>query len=438
MFYLDIVKQFLDEISANNSAIYKKEILEKYANEIQDPINPLYQLFHYVFDYDKNYYITSDNILKHYDDKVDYDLYQPDQTTLWGLLDTLSHRYKTGNDAIHYCIAFIKDNEQWKDLILKVIDKDLQIGITPTTINKIIPNFIPVYNVALANTYKEGKHKLDENWFIERKLDGVRCNLIYKNKDDIKCYSRQGKEFTTLQVLIDDVRGRLPDNTVLDGELCIVDNDGNENFQDVMKVIKRKNYTIASPMYQVFDMLTLDEFNKGKSDRLYKQRMDNLYAWHFINNGLQNVKVLNYVPYTTENRALWEKCVSMYGWEGLMFRKNVGYEAKRTNNLLKYKMWNDAEYTVKGVEYGDAQEVIDGIVHKINCVGSLVIEHKGCKVNVGTGLSLEQKKLWFVKPELIVGKQITVKYFEETQDQNGNWSLRFPVLKAVYEEQRDI
>ena len=55
-----------------------------------------------------------------------------------------------------------------------------------------------------------------------------------------------GKEFTTLQVLIDDVRGRLPDNTVLDGELCIVDDDGNENFQDVMKVIKRKNNIILN------------------------------------------------------------------------------------------------------------------------------------------------------------------------------------------------
>jgi DNA ligase-1 len=77
-------------------------------------------------------------------------------------------------------------------------------------------------------------------------------------------------------------------------------------------------------------------------------------------------------------------------------------------------------------------------MQKIKCVGSLVIEHKGCKVNVGTGLSLAQRKRWYTNPEEIVGKVITVKFFEETQDQNGNWSLRFPALKAIYEGDRDL
>ena len=75
---------------------------------------------------------------------------------------------------------------------------------------------------------------------------------------------------------------------------------------------------------------------------------------------------------------------------------------------------------------------------KIKCVGNLVIEHKGNKVGVGTGLSLEQRKRWYTNPEEIVNHVVTIKYFEETQDQFGNWSLRFPVLKAVYDGERDM
>ena len=92
----------------------------------------------------------------------------------------------------------------------------------------------------------------------------------------------------------------------------------------------------------------------------------------------------------------------------------------------------------QAVEEGDAQELINGKMEKIKCVGSLVIEYKGNKVNVGTGLSLKQRKRWYKHPEEIIGKTITVKFFSEIQDQNGNYSLRFPVLKYIYENERDL
>ena len=36
------------------------------------------------------------------------------------------------------------------------------------------------------------------------------------------------------------------------------------------------------------------------------------------------------------------------GWEGFMLRKNVGYEGKRSKNLVKVKKFHDAEYEVLG------------------------------------------------------------------------------------------
>ena len=439
-YYLEVVKSFVDELKQSNSGNYKKDVLYKWLSGKDFITETLVLLFHYVYDYDKQYYVSSSNIKKHLNDKVDFSQYKEENQfyTLWNLLDDLSSRKYTGNEAIYKCIAFMNmHEEQYKDLILDVIDKDLKIGVSETTINKIKPNLIKVYNVALANKYDSKKHKLDDCWVIERKCDGCRCNVIKKD-GIVKCYSRQGKEFTTLNNLINELKDKMPDNTVFDGEICIVDKNGNESFQDIMKLIKRKDYTIENPMLLCFDMLTLEEFEDGKGATKYTDRVTKLKDWYKQYKVLKTMSILNYERFNQEVLKNWEDKVREYNWEGLMFRKDIGYENGRTNNLLKYKKFQDAEYIVKGVEKGVIQEIVNGVATKIEAVGSLIIEHKGNQVNVGTGLSLEQRKRWFEHPEEIIGKQITVKFFEEMQDQNGNWSLRFPVLKYIYNEKRDI
>ncbi|MFY7883302.1 MAG: hypothetical protein ACOVOV_00510, partial [Dolichospermum sp.] len=60
------------------------------------------------------------------------------------------------------------------------------------------------------------------------------------------------------------------------------------------------------------------------------------------------------------------------------------------------------------------------------------------RVQVGSGFSHEQKRFYFENPNEILGKQITVQYFEETKNQNGGISLRFPTVKAIYENGRDV
>lgn len=190
--------------------------------------------------------------------------------------------------------------------------------------------------------------------------------------------------------------------------------------------------------YVMFDMLTLEEFQNKRGNRKYTERLDTLKDLYQKQGKIDNLYVVNYERYSPEALERWNQKVKEYNWEGLMFRKDVGYEGKRSQNLLKYKMFVDEEFKVIGVEEGDAQELINGVMHKIKCVGSLIIEYKGNKVNVGTGLSLEQRKAWYEHPEEIIGSTITVKYFEATKNQDNTWSLRFPVLKAVYKGDRDI
>lgn len=448
--YLDYLIVFVNLIRSTNSRLLKEETLnhwwaeaEKWEKE-QKIENLLLKMFHYVYDYDKQYYITSANILKK--DLSEKGLFAGKKyDNLWSLLDDLSNRVITGHQAIMAVQQFLKElhNEKWEKLVLDIIDKDLKCGLSEVTINKVCGNIIKTYDVALANKFDAKKHHLDSNWVIERKLDGVRCNVINK-EGTIKCYSRQGKEITTLGKLVDELQGRLPNNTVLDGEVCLVDKNGLESFQGIMKEIKRKDHTIENPLLLAFDFLTLEEFESKQGTTKYTDRVIRMVEWYDLQNwNTQNkvakhLSIINYERYSPEVLEEWNSRVKAWNWEGLMFRKDVGYEGKRTNNLLKYKMFQDAEYKVLAVEEGDAQELVDGKMVKIKCVGNLIIEHKGNKVGVGTGLSLEQRKRWYQHPEEIVGKTVTIKFFEETQNQDGSWSLRFPVLKTIYEGDRDL
>ena len=56
-------------------------------------------------------------------------------------------------------------------------------------------------------------------------------------------------------------------------------------------------------------------------------------------------------------------------------------------------------------------------------------------MRVGSGFSLEQRQAFKNDPSLIVGKVVTVSYFEETKS-DGAVSLRFPILKTIHGDRR--
>jgi DNA ligase-1 len=128
------------------------------------------------------------------------------------------------------------------------------------------------------------------------------------------------------------------------------------------------------------------------------------------------------------------------GWEGLMIREDVGYEGKRTNSLLKVKKFHDEEYVVNNLIM-ETHRIIDsvtGLETEREMLGAVEIEHKGNIVKVGSGWSQEQRIKYNENPEELLGKTITVQYFEESKNKDGEYSLRFPVVKYVYENGRTV
>jgi hypothetical protein len=114
------------------------------------------------------------------------------------------------------------------------------------------------------------------------------------------------------------------------------------------------------------------------------------------------------------------------------------YIEKSINVILKVKKFYDAEYIVEGVENSTHRVIEDGREVEEEMLGNIFITHKGNQVRVGSGFSIEQRRQFYKNPSQIIGKTITVQYFEETHNQHGGTSLRFPTIKAIYETERDF
>jgi DNA ligase-1 len=426
---LSRLRDFIEEMKATSSTNSKKEIIKKYDSPF------LRRIFEYTYSPFKQYGVTSDNLKKRPDLKFDnYD-------DLFALLDDLNERRITGHSAIQCVNGFIEKNQEFSEIIYDVIDRNIKTRATATLINSVLPGTVPGFEVALAEKFEANEKKIDfetQSWFASRKLDGVRCLAIIDHVGEIRFFSRQGKEFHTLAKLESDLKQLGLRSVVLDGEVCIMKDDELEDFQGILKEIGKKDHTVDNPMYYVFDLITLDDFERAHGETPLSSRLMQLGIYF---TGMKLKYTAPLVQLEVESREHFEELVAdatNLGYEGIMLRKDSGYEGKRSKTLLKVKKMHDAEYVVIGVENGHHRVILEGREIEEEMLRAVFIEHKGNQVRVGSGFSLEQRRLYFQNPDQILGKTITVQYFEETQDQHGEHSLRFPVIKAVHGSLREF
>ena len=430
---LSKLQQFINDSNQTNSSTDKVNVLKKWSED-EDVKKGL----HYTYNFFRKYNVTSANCKKRSDLIAPVECCYPN---IFQLLDDLSDRKITGHEAIQAVNRFVAENSEYEDLIWCIIDRNLKTRSTITLINKVIPDLIPVFDVALALPYDDRtkkKVKWADEWFCSRKLDGVRCLTVIDGNGEPTFYSRKGNEFTSLGKLVEEIKKLGLTNMVLDGEMCVVDEEGNENFTAIVSEIKRKDYTVENPQYLVFDLLTLEEFNSKVSQRRFAERYTSIQLL-LDNAEITRIKRVKQVLITDENEL--KTLITMAKereWEGLMLRKNTTYKGKRSDEILKVKAFLDAEYVVKGTENSISRVIVNGEEVEEETLKCIIIEHKGCDVQVGSGFSLEQRRLYYRHPEEIIGKTVTVQYFEESQNQNGGFSLRFPVIKAIYDDERDV
>jgi DNA ligase-1 len=430
---LQRLNQFIEEMNSSSSSNAKLEILKKWAGD-----SFLYNVFHYTYHPYKKYGVHSKVLKKHSDLILSESVYD----NLFYLLDDLAERNITGHAAIQAVNTFVIQLPQdLQKLIHCILDRDLRMGASLTSIEKIHPGIVPTFEVALANPYSPSRVDLtNESWYGSRKLDGVRC-ICRKEGNSVTFYSRNGKEFETLGALTEEIL-KIPGAFILDGEICIVDENDKEDFQGIMKEIRRKDHTIKNPKFLVFDYLSLGQFdtqgdcNVNPTLSIRLSRLKDTLVTHQVNSKfvtqVEQILVKSEIQFTE-----MVKDAETAGFEGIMLRKDIPYEGKRSHNLLKVKKFHDAEYCVLKTVNGTIRWIEGGVTVERETLSSIIIEHKGSLVNVGSGLSKEQREKYYKNPEELIGKTVTIQYFEESQNQAGGYSLRFPVVKHIYDSGRE-
>ena len=421
------------DLRATSSTIDKQNIISDYTSPNTASSNFTKNILLYTYHPFWQYNVTSASL------KKKNNLRGKVYNNLFDLLDDLKSRNISGHDAIGAINTFIDSFSDYEELIHCIIDKDLKTRAGDKIINKAIPDHIPEFSVALADKYESKIVDWKDGWYVSRKIDGVRCVAIVDNNGDATFYSREGKEFYTLDVIAGGIKALNVTNVVFDGELCLVDDKGNEDFQGIMKQIKKKDHTIPNPSYKMFDIISHDEFysKKGHSNKPYSIRSSNLTEV-MKKNTCVCLTVLDQEKVKDDDHFQeWVKKSSKLKWEGLMLRADSPYKGKRSKDLLKVKKFFDDEYTVIDVKTGPFRYVKNSKEAEEIMLSAVVIQHKGYTVDVGSGFSIEQRKEFYADPSKILGKIVTVQYFEQTKNQDGGISLRFPTLKYIHGDSRD-
>lgn len=337
------LQEFVDKMNFSNSSLDKIAVLRQYHTN-----NFIKKVLEYTYNPFFNFYVTPANCL----DKID--MCEGDHIDIFELLDDLRLRYVTGYAAIAAVNNFklIIGSE----LVYKIINKNLEIRIDVKTINKVFPNLIPTYSVALAETFNDKTNKkvdfIKDRWFMSRKLDGCRMQIIINEAGDINAYSRSGNEFFTMNRIKEQFREFAKKNRsiVFDGEICIVDPETNQDdFSGIVSQIKRKDYTIENAKYYVFDAISLSTFNDiSKGDTFYQRQIDLLKMTRIINSPMIVYLEQTFIESKQELDDANELAIEN-NWEGLILRKDTYYKNGRSSDLLKVKMWQDEEFNVKRI-----------------------------------------------------------------------------------------
>jgi DNA ligase-1 len=434
--HFDYVWGMVRNLKATSSTIDKQSIIEDYCNHSSAAASFTKNILLYTYHPLWQYNVTSDNLKK----KNHLVAGKNEYKNFFDLLDALKNRTITGHDAISAVNSFIAHYSEYEELIYCIIDKDLKTRAGDKIINKAIKDHIPEFSVALADKYDSGIVDWKDGWYVSRKIDGARCIAIVDSIGNATFYSRTGKIFDTLDIVAGGIKALDISNVVFDGELCLVDEDGNEDFQGVMKELRKKDHTIKNPSFKIFDMITHDEFysKKGQGNRPYSIRLSNLTE-AMKKNTCKCLSVLEQDRVKDDDHfAEWVSKSNQQKWEGLMLRADEPYKGKRSKDLLKYKSFFDDEYEIMDTEMGAFRYVKDGAECEETMLSCVMIQHKGHTVRVGSGFSIEQRQEFYKNPKKILGKIILVQYFEETENEKGGISLRFPTFKYLYGETREV
>lgn len=347
--------------------------------------------------------------------------------------DKLISRTKTGHAARDLIQDLVDQShqDQWDNWYRRILIKDLRCGVSEKTVNNVAKKLdldfkVPVFKCMLAHDGAKHPKKIKGKCFVEYKYDGVRVIAIVKN-GSTTLYSRNGKIFNNFPHIESALSKKSFNNYVFDGEVM------SEDFQALMKQVHRKSGAKTDDAFlALFDCLPLNEFNLGKS------KLKNFERKNFLDDmSEQFKKCIRLVDYETINFDTEDgqsKFAKMNnealekGYEGLMIKPmNDYYECKRSHAWLKIKPFIEVSLKI--------DQVHEGTGRHSGKLGSFTVKGKDdgkyFSLNVGSGLSDQQREDFWQHKDSLIGKIIEIRADAITKSiDSESYSLRFPRFKT--------
>ena len=351
------------------------------------------------------------------------------------------NRTVTGHAARDLVLQMIETatKAEWNGWYRRILIKDLRCGVSEKTINKVVEKkyasyAIPIFGCQLAHDSANHESKVSGQKLIEVKLDGVRIITIVHPDGRVDMFSRNGKELVNFPHIKEQLKfvasiGGIDHAMVLDGEIM------SSSFQDLMRQVHRKSDVQSEDaVLNLFDILTLEEFEAGFSETTQQRRSEILSNWHSVyETSMPNVTVVGQelVDLDTIKGQARFKMINTQavagGYEGIMIKDpNAGYECKRSVSWLKLKPFIEVSLSVIGVEEGTGKN--EGKMGAIICEGE--DDGKLITVNVGSGFTDEHRDTYWTSRNKLLGMVAEVRADAVTMNQDGTYSLRFPRFKG--------
>jgi len=262
---------------------------------------------------------------------------------------------------------------------------------------------------------------------MQPKLDGVRCVIYLDEKENIRCFSRTGKEFHNLQHIKDSLHDFFKMETefsantdvVLDGELY--NHDLRDNFEKIISLVRKQKPTTQDRL----DAAELIEFHCYDYIETVMNQPYGYRASQLVTSDMYS-PCIKYVDSKLATSRETANIIHQYnlndGYEGSILRLDRPYEQKRSYNLQKFKDFHDTEATIIGYEEGKGKR--EGTIGKF-----LMQDDDGNEFGCPPGKGYNYKDLADILNNIhdYIGKRATFTYFERTQ----YGSYRHPLFKTV-------
>lgn len=454
----------IEQVSSTNK---KKEILnDNYENNI------LFDLLYWTYNPFYHYYMNSVEI-PNTDVVESVNGYSRHICEFKRILSRLNARRISGNNAKDVVYKFLEkcDSVEIKWYV-RVLTRDLRCGISVTTINNVYGDVIKTFPVALAENPEIRVYP--PNFRIDPKFDGYRCLTETLTP---QMFSRNGNELNGYDELLHiiDVCGDKDSDVFTDGELISADFKGTQNNAFRKSGGKRANY-------YVFDLISRHDFYEQNGGMPLEKRQGNLKAYVELlkanaeRKGIDASCIVEVIPivfyyhnimelrsdfaefydhkklkYVNPTQSMVDSiCDEAYefallcGYEGVvvkdldsLYMVGKSYSSECVNAKRRGDKWyswakrkptDTLDLVVDSVYEGTGQNV--GKLGGVNVIYH-ASDGKDYFVGVGSGFKKDEREKYWQNKNLIIGKTIEVEYDIETQDADGNYSLRFPRFKKV-------